>query len=143
MPRQPPWLPGGRPPTAREPCRRVVALVREKGSGALRHVCPLPLSVVSVATAGSDLAWRERALIGFVSPRGIVAALVSSLFALRLGDLELPGAEVLVPLVLILIIAMVMLQSATVRPQAADADPDGVLASGADAVACGVGQALA
>ena len=106
-----------------------------------------PLSV-AVATLGSNLSWRERALIGFVSPRGIVAAAVSSLFALRLGELGVPGADALVPLVFILIIATVVLQSATARPLArwlkvADPDPDGVLIFGSDAVARGIAKALA
>ena len=106
-----------------------------------------PLSVAA-ATLGSNLTWRERALIGFVSPRGIVAASVSSLFALRLGELGMPGAEALVPLVFILIIATVVLQSATARPLArwlkvADPDPDGVLIFGSDEVARGIAKALA
>ena len=106
-----------------------------------------PLSV-AVATLGSNLDWRERALIGFVSPRGIVAASVSSLFALRLGELGMPGAEALVPLVFILIIATVVLQSAAARPLArwlkvADPDPDGVLIFGSDPVARGIAKALA
>jgi NhaP-type Na+/H+ or K+/H+ antiporter len=105
-----------------------------------------PLSV-AVATLGSNLNWCERALIGFVSPRGIVAASVSSLFALRLGELGMSGAEALVPLVFILIIATVVLQSATARPLArwlkvADPDPDGVLIFGSDAVARGIAKAL-
>ncbi len=106
-----------------------------------------PLSV-AVATLGSNLGWRERALIGFVSPRGIVAASVSSLFALRLGELGMPGVEALVPLVFILIIATVVLQSATARPLArwlkvADPDPDGVLIFGSDPVARGIAKAVA
>ncbi|MDE2270940.1 MAG: sodium:proton antiporter [Xanthomonadaceae bacterium] len=106
-----------------------------------------PLSV-AVATLGSNLDWRERALIGFVSPRGIVAASVSSLFALRLGELGMPGAEALVPLVFILIIATVVLQSAAARPLArwltvADPDADGVLIFGSDPVARGIAKALA
>jgi NhaP-type Na+/H+ or K+/H+ antiporter len=106
-----------------------------------------PLSV-AVATLGSNLNWRERALIGFVSPRGIVAASVSSLFALRLGELGMPGAEALVPLVFTLIIATVVLQGATARPLArwlevADPDPDGVLIFGSDEVARGIAKALA
>jgi NhaP-type Na+/H+ or K+/H+ antiporter len=105
-----------------------------------------PLSV-AVATLGSNLTWRERALIGFVSPRGIVAASVSSLFALRLGELGMPGADALVPLVFILIIATVVLQSATARPLArwlkvADPDPDGVLIFGSDEVARAIAKAL-
>lgn len=106
-----------------------------------------PVSVL-VATLGSGMTWRERALVGYVSPRGIVAASVSSLFALRLGELGVPGADALVPLVFILIIATVVLQSATARPLArwlkvAAPDPNGVLIYGSDEVARGVGKALA
>ncbi|MGH8234079.1 MAG: cation:proton antiporter [Rhodanobacteraceae bacterium] len=106
-----------------------------------------PLSVL-VATLGSSMTWRERALVGYVSPRGIVAASVSSLFALRLGELGVSGVDALVPLVFILIIATVVLQSATARPLArwlkvAAPDPNGVLIYGSDEVARGVGKALA
>jgi NhaP-type Na+/H+ or K+/H+ antiporter len=106
-----------------------------------------PVSVL-VATAGSGMTWRERALVGYVSPRGIVAASVSSLFALRLDDLGVPGAGALVPLVFILIIATVVLQSATARPLArwlkvAAPDPNGVLVYGSDEVARNIGKALA
>jgi NhaP-type Na+/H+ or K+/H+ antiporter len=106
-----------------------------------------PLSILA-ATLGSSLSWRERALLGYVSPRGVVAASVSSLFAIKLASLGMPGAEALVPLVFILIIATVVLQSATARPLArwlrvAAPDPDGVLIFGSDQVARGLGKALA
>jgi NhaP-type Na+/H+ or K+/H+ antiporter len=105
-----------------------------------------PVSIL-VSTFRSSLTWRERTLLGYVSPRGVVAASVSSLFALRLGDLGMPGADALVPLVFTLIIATVVLQSATARPLArwlkvADPDPDGVLIFGSDEVARGVATAL-
>jgi len=105
-----------------------------------------PLTVL-VASLGSALNWRERALIAWVAPRGIVAASVSALFALRLQALGVAGAEALVPLVFILIIGTVVLQSATARPLAlwlkvAEPEPHGVLIFGADAVARGVGRAL-
>jgi len=105
-----------------------------------------PISVV-VATAGSKLNWRERTLISYVSPRGVVAASVSSLFALRLADLGMEGADILVPLVFILIIGTVVLQSVTARPFAcwlkvADPDPHGVMIFGSDHVARTVAQAL-
>ncbi len=105
-----------------------------------------PVSVLA-STAGSQLTWRERALISFVSPRGIVAASVSSLFALRLGAIGMQGAGLLVPLVFILIIGTVVLQSATARPLArwlgvADPDPRGVMIFGADHVARTVALAL-
>ncbi|HET7561967.1 MAG TPA: sodium:proton antiporter [Rhodanobacteraceae bacterium] len=106
-----------------------------------------PLSVL-VATLGSRMTWRERALVGFVSPRGIVAAAVSSLFVLRMDELGMSSAGNLVPLVFILIIATVVLQSATARPLArwlkvAAPDPDGVLIFGSDPVARAIAKALA
>ncbi|MGB8378191.1 MAG: sodium:proton antiporter, partial [Rhodanobacteraceae bacterium] len=98
-----------------------------------------PLSV-AVAALGSSLEWRERALVAWIAPRGIVAAAVSALFALKLQELGVPGAERLVPLVFILIIATVIVQSATSRSLAkllgvAAPDPDGVLVFGANIVA--------
>ena len=105
-----------------------------------------PLSV-AIATAGSSLDWRERALIAWVAPRGIVAAAVSALFALRLHALGKPGADALVPLVFILIIGTVVLQGATARPLArwlgvAEPEPRGVLVFGADEVPRAVARAL-
>ena len=106
-----------------------------------------PLTV-AMASVGSTLSWRERALIAWVAPRGIVAASVSALFALRLQELGVAGANALVPLVFILIIGTVVLQSATARPLArwlgvAEPEPRGVLIYGSDEVARAVGKALA
>ncbi|MGN2242793.1 cation:proton antiporter [Frateuria sp. GZRR33] len=106
-----------------------------------------PLTV-AFASVGSSLSWRERALIAWVAPRGIVAASVSALFALRLQELGVAGAEAMVPLVFILIIGTVVLQSATARPLArwlgvAEPEPRGVLIYGSDEVARAVGKALA
>lgn len=100
-----------------------------------------------LATLGSTLNWRQRALIAWVAPRGIVAAAVSALFALRLESLHVPGAEALVPMVFILIIGTVVVQSATARHVArwlrvAEPEPDGVMIFGADPVARAVAQAL-
>ena len=105
-----------------------------------------PLAV-ALATWGSALSWRERALIGWVAPRGIVAASVSALFALRLDALGVAGADALVPLVFILIIGTVVLQSTTARPLArwlhvAEPEPNGVLVYGSDEVAREIAGAL-
>ncbi|MEO7065740.1 MAG: sodium:proton antiporter [Rhodanobacter sp.] len=102
---------------------------------------------VALASFGSSLSWRERALISWVAPRGIVAASVSALFALRLSALGVPGADALVPLVFMLIIGTVVLQSATARPLAlwlkvAEPEPHGVLIFGSDDVARAIGSAL-
>jgi NhaP-type Na+/H+ or K+/H+ antiporter len=106
-----------------------------------------PLTV-ALASVGSSLSWRERALIAWVAPRGIVAASVSALFALRLQELGVAGADAMVPLVFILIIGTVVLQSATARPLArwlrvAEPEPRGLLIYGSDEVARAIGKALA
>ncbi|MEO8804181.1 MAG: sodium:proton antiporter [Rudaea sp.] len=106
-----------------------------------------PISVF-LATLGGSLSWRQRALVAWVAPRGIVAAAVSALFALRLSDLHVPGADALVPLVFLLIIGTVVVQSATARPLArwlrvAEPDPDGLLVFGSDRVAREVAAVLA
>ncbi len=103
---------------------------------------------VAISSFRSGLNWRERVLIGWVAPRGIVAASVSALFALRLDALGVAGAEALVPLVFTLIIGTVILQSATARPLAiwlkvAEPEPRGVLVFGSDGVARAIGKVLA
>lgn len=105
-----------------------------------------PLSVL-LATAGSQLTWRDRGLIAWVAPRGIVAAAVSAVFALRLEHFGVVGAEKLVPLVFMMIIGTVVVQGATARPLArrlgvALPEPRGVLVYGSDAVARAIAAAL-
>jgi NhaP-type Na+/H+ or K+/H+ antiporter len=105
-----------------------------------------PISVL-VSSIGSNMTWRERALISWVAPRGIVAASVSALFSLRMAHFGVAGGELLVPLVFILIIGTVVLQSATARPLArwlkvAEPEPHGVLIYGSDAVARAIGNVL-
>ncbi|QWT19271.1 cation:proton antiporter [Bacillus sp. NP157] len=105
-----------------------------------------PLSVL-LSSLGSGLSWRERALVAWVAPRGIVAASVSALFAIRLEKVGVVGADKLVPLVFLMIIGTVVFQSATARPLArwlrvADPEPRGVLIYGANTVALDVAQAL-
>ncbi|WP_105101623.1 cation:proton antiporter [Microbulbifer pacificus] len=68
---------------------------------------------VFLSSPGSGLSWRELAMLSWIAPRGIVAAAVSALFALKLDTLGLPKSELLVPLVFLVIIATVVLQSLT------------------------------
>jgi len=105
-----------------------------------------PLSVLA-SSLGGALSWRERALVAWIAPRGIVAAAVSALFALRLEQAGVAGAELMVPLTFALIIGTVVLQSATAAPLArwlgvAAPDPHGVLVIGANRVARTIAKAL-
>ena len=67
-----------------------------------------PLSVL-LATFGTGLNWREKLFLSFMAPRGVVAAAVSSIFALRLAHAGIEGADRLVPTTFIVIIATVTL----------------------------------
>ena len=105
-----------------------------------------PLAVV-VSSLGSKLGWREQVLLAWIAPRGIVAAAVSALFALRLQDLGIDGASLLIPLTFMVIIVTVVLQSLSARPVAsllglAEPEPRGVLIVGAHAVARAIGAEL-
>lgn len=95
---------------------------------------------VALSTWKSDMTWQERVLISWIAPRGIVAAAIASLFALRLQAQNVPGAEYLVPLTFMVIIGTVVLQSLTARPLAiklgiAEPEPRGFLLVGANSVA--------
>lgn len=105
-----------------------------------------PLNVM-LSTAGSSLNWRERALLCWIAPRGIVAAAVSAIFAIRLDQAGHEGALLLVPLTFAVIIGTVVLQSATARPLArllkvAEPAPSGFLIVGANTPARTIGKAL-
>ncbi|WP_339429303.1 sodium:proton antiporter [Pseudomonas taetrolens] len=105
-----------------------------------------PLNVL-LSTFGSKLNWRERALLAWIAPRGIVAAAVSAIFAIRLDQAGHEGALLLVPLTFAVIIGTVVLQSATARPLArllkvAEPAPSGFLIVGANGPARVVGKAL-
>ena len=105
-----------------------------------------PLNV-ALCTWGSPLNWRERALLGWIAPRGIVAAAVSAIFAVRLDQAGHDGALLLVPLTFAVIIGTVVLQSATARPLArllkvAEPAPSGFLIVGANPPARAIGKAL-
>jgi len=96
---------------------------------------------------GSDFNWREQAMISWIGPRGIVAAAVSAVFALRLEELGLPDAEKLVPLAFSIIIGTVVLQSLSARYIAkllgvAMPKTHGVIIIGANPLSIQIAQAL-
>ncbi|MEP2651650.1 MAG: sodium:proton antiporter [Paraglaciecola sp.] len=71
-----------------------------------------PISVL-ISSTGSKLSWQELALLSWIAPRGIVAAAVSALFALKLEVLNYAQVELLVPMVFLVIIVTVVIQSLT------------------------------
>ncbi|WP_026376650.1 cation:proton antiporter [Aestuariibacter salexigens] len=71
-----------------------------------------PLSVLA-SSYGANLNWRELAMLSWIAPRGIVAAAVSALFALKLEAQGYTQFSLLVPLVFMVIISTVVVQSLT------------------------------
>ena len=102
-----------------------------------------PASVL-VSTLRMGLSWRERVFLAFLAPRGIVAAAVSSVFALKLtlgspasGGSNLGGADQLVPITFFVIVGTVAVYGLLAAPLAkrlklADPNPQGVLFAGAE-----------
>lgn len=66
----------------------------------------------------TGLPWQERALIGWIAPRGVVAAAVAGAFEPRLREAGYADADLLVPIVFGVIMATVILHSLTIRPLA-------------------------
>ncbi|MCG8352127.1 MAG: cation:proton antiporter [Chloroflexales bacterium] len=104
-------------------------------------------AAVALSTIGSGLNWRERIFLAWMAPRGIVAASVSSIFALRMVEAGIPSAERLVPLTFLVIAGTVAFYSLTVAPVArllrvVLPNPQGALIVGADSVARTIARAL-
>lgn len=104
-------------------------------------------AAVMLSTWRSELRWQERVLLAWMAPRGIVAAAVSSVFALRLAEVDYAQAEHLVALTFLVIIATVALYGLTAVRLArwlgvAQAAPQGALIVGAHSWARSIAHAL-
>jgi len=71
-----------------------------------------------VATIGAGLTWQERALVGWIAPRGVVAVAVSGLFAGLLVARGVEDGERLVPLAFAVVVATVLAHGFTIGPLA-------------------------
>ncbi|SMO66734.1 cation:proton antiporter [Fodinibius sediminis] len=65
-----------------------------------------PLSVY-VSTLFSEVNWREKLFLSWMAPRGVVAASISSIFAITLAQNGFEQADQLVPIVFLVIISTV------------------------------------
>tara|TARA_R110002096_G_scaffold14675_26_gene51508 strand:+ start:3666 stop:5525 length:1860 start_codon:yes stop_codon:yes gene_type:complete len=105
-----------------------------------------PLAVW-ISSIGSELSWQERAMVAWVGPRGIVAAAVSALFALRLEQSGYEDAALVSALTFAVIIGTVVFQSATARSIAGllkvtEPERRGILLIGANQVSRALGEVL-
>lgn len=99
-----------------------------------------PISVFA-SLIGTPLDWREKAFIAGLAPRGIVAAAVSSVFALELersvGAVDVPGVDQLATVTFLVIVGTVAVYGIAASPlakwlQLAESKTNGVLILGAE-----------
>jgi NhaP-type Na+/H+ or K+/H+ antiporter/Trk K+ transport system NAD-binding subunit len=128
--------------------RLAVDQVRSIGSKRLLFTASLIVvarpACVLVSTLKSGLTRKEKLFLCCMAPRGIVAASVSSVFALRLADQ--PGAERFVPATFTVIIGTVIVYGLIARPVARvlglASAVKGFLVAGANPVARAIAKAL-
>ncbi len=94
-----------------------------------------PLSVF-LSTIRSGLSIREKLFLSWIAPRGIVAAAVASIFALRLSEAGIENSEVLIPITFTVIVSTVVVYGLSSAPVArllkvAESNSQGVLIVGA------------
>ncbi|MCT4554324.1 MAG: cation:proton antiporter [Pelagimonas sp.] len=105
---------------------------------------PLP---VLIALLGTNIPWRERLLVAFTGPRGVVLVAVAGLFGERLVALGVEDAGRIAPLAFALVAATVVLHGFTLTPVAralglTAARAPGVLILGGSRWSVALGQAL-
>ena len=101
------------------------------------------------STLGSELSWRERVMVGWIAPRGIVAAAVAALFSIKvIENLGLPQeGELLVLIVFMIILGTVIIQSLTAPflakiLHASAPEPRGFLVIGGNTLARSIAKEL-
>ncbi|MBF0288712.1 MAG: sodium:proton antiporter [SAR324 cluster bacterium] len=95
-----------------------------------------PVSTFLAVSRQSSLNWKERGFLACLAPRGIVAAAVASIFAIRLERVGYQQADQLVPLTFLVIMGTVTVYGLTAPwiarwLQLSDSQPEGVLFVGA------------
>ncbi|ETX29446.1 cation:proton antiporter [Roseivivax isoporae] len=104
-------------------------------------------AAVLTALAFSDVPWRERLLVAFTGPRGVVLVAVAGLFGARLAEIGVEDGAAMPPLAFALVAATVVLHGFTLRPLAqllglTAADRPGVLIVGGSPWSVALAQAL-
>lgn len=96
-----------------------------------------PLTVL-LSLAGTGVPWREKAIVAWIGPRGVVAVAISGLFGVRLIEVGISDGEMLAPLAFGLVAVTVVAHGFTIKPLArllglTSSAPPGVLIVGASA----------
>ncbi len=104
-------------------------------------------AAVYLSSIGLKLNWKEKLYLSWMAPRGIVAAAISSLFAIELFREGIKGSEQIVPLVFFVIIVTISVYGLSAIPLAkwlgiANTNPQGCLILGAHPLSRAIGKIL-
>ncbi len=102
---------------------------------------------VWLSSIGSNLSWQERVFLSSMAPRGIVAAAVISLFAVRLESMGIEGSEILAPNMFLIIVGTILIYGLAARPLAkalhlSDDNPQGCVILGSNLLSIALAKAL-
>ncbi len=105
-----------------------------------------PLTVM-IALIATQVPWRERLLVAFTGPRGVVLVAVAGLFGERLAATGIEDGKLLTPLAFALVAATVVLHGFSLRPMArmlglASSGAPGVIIVGGSQFSAALGKAL-
>lgn len=73
-------------------------------------------AAVYFSTIKSNLSWKEKLMLAWMAPRGIVAAAVASLMSIKLIDIGHSDSEYLVPVIFLVIVLTITVYGLTARP---------------------------
>ncbi len=105
-----------------------------------------PASIYA-STIKSKINWKEKLYLSWMAPRGIVAAAVASLFAIKLTNAGMSEAEYLLPIMFLVIIVTITIYGLSAMPLAkwlniSSPNPQGCMILGANAFGISLGRAL-
>jgi NhaP-type Na+/H+ or K+/H+ antiporter len=105
-----------------------------------------PLAI-GLATLGAKVSWKERLLVGWIGPRGVVAAAIAGVAGERLSAAGYSDAKLVLPLVFAVIASTVILHGLSLAPIArwlglASGGRGGLLIVGASSWSIALGEAL-
>lgn len=102
---------------------------------------------IFLSTIGSHLNWKEKLYLSWMAPRGIVAAAVISIFVMELSNHGYPGANILVPIIFLVIISTILIYGLSAIPLArllkiANLNPQGLLIVGINNISLQISKIL-
>ena len=104
-------------------------------------------AAVFLSLIGTDIPPKEKLMVAWIGPRGVVAVAVSGLFGARLTEVGVEDGQLLAPLAFLLVIATVVAHGFTIKPFArmlglTSAAAPGVLLAGASDWVVALGKTL-